>query len=967
MIVRVAAEQSFGAISALAISPESDCFICSFASGRVEFWDLEKGSRLKAITDCHSVAVVFLQFLDTGSGTNSSARNLGLRKQFVVLSIDLRGVGYLLSISKMLMVHVVDSKCLLDGTSGKIKAFAIHERTQLVALSSLSECFLVSISTGGQDAKVAHVWPAVRTHKPVREGSLPSLSWHTASLDEMTTPKPTLARAMGRQVDFLQYHAPAQNENATSSAFDSTIRKQYRSDEDVTALEWLNESMLALLTVGYKLVIVDVIGLIPMESVQIGHVQLVWTRFSAAENSFHQSFIFAGGCLNLLGMKRLTTVKVRTWMERVNSMIGKGKWLHALALALDQYQLNGKRERNRMAEIILQFATRGNLDKLAAGACIEFCTEIERTDLLFGAIYDCFVSDGAASRIGFLEVLRSYILNRLVTGIGPSVLHDFVYQFQQDGRTAEVEQCIIHLDPVTIRSDLDTLVKLSKKYRLWSALIYLYNTGLHDWETPVRVILDAAAKQEPAMPLDEQLRLMRQVMDTVPAEATQENPLWESQCLSLIHKKLPQVDAVTLAIERLSHHRIAGGLSQMLMKDVMTRVLIAGKEKTMVNILRHCDPDSYDLEEVKTHVNAYGWRTATAAICQQALDVALQSAANDKRIQEAYVAMLDVTEKPVDFCNKQLSQNLPQIARPALQSAIVLSLKRLLQLQPEETEELIAKSQVVTDANELAAFPTLQYVWMRSKGVDQAHCARYIELMCELEPSAVYAYLKSNEGVYPLEEALETCRKNGIKDGCSFLLERMGDANGALGLILEEIGDRVREDDSHALHSAVNVAVEMCERSSLTCLDPADAQKLWFRLLDKVVGVSENDPGVLQGVLNRMVSHVDSQSLVNLVKSREFGHLRQAVRGMLHAKYLEIDTLRISSRLVANDMMQLVKKKHNLLTHGERLDKLPPPPPPKEVSRNDTVDPESNESWFVDWEARLEVLGEFHLPLEPPL
>ena len=924
---------------------------------------------MKAITDCHSSAVVFLQFLDVGGAKNSSARNLGIRKQYVALSIDLRGVGYLLSISKMLMVHVVDSKCLLDGTSGKIKAFSIHETTQLVALGSLSECFIVSIAASGQDAKVIHVWPAEGADERLREGCLPSLCWHTASLDEMAAPVPTLARAMGKQVDFLRYvgqvkHAPI---SPSKSEFKAVQDKRYRSEEEVTALDWLNESMLAVLTESYKVVIVDVIGLVPMESIQIGHVQLVWTRFSPAEHSFHQSFLFAGGCLHLLGMKRLETVKVRTWMERVNGMIAKGKWLHALAMALDQYQLNGKRERNRMAEIILQFATRGNLDKAAAGACIEFCTEIERTDLLFGAIYDCFSGDGAASQAAFLEVLKAYILNRLVTGIGPAVLHDFVHHFQQDGRADAVEQCILHLDPVTIRSDLDTLVKLSKKYHLWSALIYLYNTGLHDWETPVRVILDTAPTLDPPMPISQQMNLMRQVMDTVPPDAAEENPLWESQCLCFIHKKLPQMEAVALAVERLADHRIPGGLSQMLMKDVMTRVLIQGKEETMVRILQHCDPDAYDMEEVKTHVAAYGWHTAMAAICQQALDVALQSASSASRIEDAYVAILDVTDKPTDFCAQELLRSLPSLGRPALNSAILRSLKRMLQLQPEETRKLVAEEEVVSNVEDLSNFPMLQFAWMKANGVDETHVARFIELLCELEPEGVYAYLKEEEGGYPLEEALEICQRFGIKDGSSFLLERMGDVNKALGLILEEIADRARARDTHTLHSAVTVAIEMCERSSLTCLDPGDAQKLWFRLLDKVIAECEHDPGALQAVLNRMVSHVNSQSLVKLVKSREFGHVRQAMQGMLHAKFLEIDTLRISSRLVANDMMQLVRKKHDLLTHGERLEKLPQQQKVQEEADKELKDVGDEEEWFVDWEKRMNDLGEFHLPLEPPL
>ena len=63
----------------------------------------------------------------------------------------------------------------------------------------------------------------------------------------------------------------------------------------------------------------------------------------------------------------------------------------------------------------------------------------------------------------------------------------------------------------------------------------------------------------------------------------------------------------------------------------------------------------------------------------------------------------------------------------------------------------------------------------------------YIRLLCQFEPMHVYAYLSTRDD-YPLDPCLRLCQEYNITDATAFLLERTGDVNGALDLIVSALG-----------------------------------------------------------------------------------------------------------------------------------------------------------------------------------
>lgn len=151
-----------------------------------------------------------------------------------------------------------------------------------------------------------------------------------------------------------------------------------------------------------------------------------------------------------------------TWQERIETLVGAGLWLDALALALDFHEGRGKaivglpsettflREvtGNKVADLLLQFVTvslnapGSNLTQLAH-VCIEYCLAIRRTDLLFGEILHNFQSTGHTGVL--LELLEPYIVHDKLTHLNPGVMKDMVEHYVKKNMLRRVEQCVLRI------------------------------------------------------------------------------------------------------------------------------------------------------------------------------------------------------------------------------------------------------------------------------------------------------------------------------------------------------------------------------------------------------------------------------------------------------------------------------------------------------------------------------------------
>jgi hypothetical protein len=129
---------------------------------------------------------------------------------------------------------------------------------------------------------------------------------------------------------------------------------------------------------------------------------------------------------------------------------------------------------------------------IVAAACIDYCTTIRRSDLLFGPVYDVFVAANATPV--FLLALEPFIMAGRLGTLSPVVMKGFVEAHTAVGAMGRVERCLLRLDLSSL--DLNQAVRLCLSHRLFSAFVHVANRGLLDFALPVDVLLTAVATCE---------------------------------------------------------------------------------------------------------------------------------------------------------------------------------------------------------------------------------------------------------------------------------------------------------------------------------------------------------------------------------------------------------------------------------------------------------------------------------------
>ncbi|GBG24707.1 Vacuolar protein sorting-associated protein 8-like [Hondaea fermentalgiana] len=980
-----------------------------FARGRVEIWDLTRFALLRHVAEAsgpsaHSCAICSVRFVGTG-GPKSNRFDLGSgsaapRKPYAtIVSADTSGVVNMSIVSKTLMMFSLETKCLLDGAAGQIVSMAAIETLNLVAITSSRDTFVVSLDNN--TAKIVHRWPVAAGQEAAQKeaaanGILPRLSWgHARLADDFSRQKSPhiLARAEGNIVRFLRCDVAIDRKSRKRHQRVDLSRETYqdKAAQSFVALEWLSETLLALLTSDYDLCILDVSGMAVVERTSVRNVELVWTAFSARDFSFQNSVRANGSELYLLGIRQLSLASVQSWMQRVEVLIAHNGWLEALALALDHYQLTNHRDTGQLVDLVMRFVSTAAGtpvlgDPQSVAACIEFCVEIEKTDFLFDTVYNVFVQCGQQSV--FLRLMEPYILNRLLTVVRPSVLQDFVHEYMQKDQADRLEQCILHLTPDTIRTDLHTLVSVCKANGLLSGLVYLYTAGLNDFETPARSLLEMGEVErllaymetsfhglsypfgfpmEPGATAFVRVTLLGFLIENIKPMAralvlndkdvtdlfalcraglgpTQDE--WELRVVEAV-RTLDMSEAVALCSDRLLEHSVPGLRDADLVDQVLQRIILDTKNQgELVQVLKHCNGDLYDVERLTEQLRAFGWNRALRTLHENALEAAIADGQNPARIQSVYEQIIRVSETPAAFIHSQLLRyHDALVVREALEEAVKANLASLLANGDERDLAAQVIVRVVARARELDAFPELQFLHMKnayltsSLGIDpgssgsygfdegledtaarEASVVRFVELLCRFEPDEVLRFVRDRDGLFPLDTVLEICKEHKVRDAAAFLLERTGDTTGALHTILASLGDADVHASLESTRAVALAAVQLCERNSLTDLDEHNAERLWFALLDAVAKLPEtsaaqasNNTAVLRQVLDAMMTRVESETILSNIKADSFGQIRHTVKCMVDARVYEKQILIAARSLASKDLVNLVRAKHGTL------------------------------------------------------
>uniref|UniRef100_A0A8C9MQX7 Vacuolar protein sorting-associated protein 8 homolog n=1 Tax=Serinus canaria TaxID=9135 RepID=A0A8C9MQX7_SERCA len=507
----------YGAISALSINNDCSRLLCGFAKGQITMWDLASGKLLRSITDAHppGTAILHIKFTDDPT---------------LAICNDSGGSVFELSFKRVMGVRTCESRCLFSGSKGEVccieplhaKAdLRDHPITQysLLAMASLTKILVIGLKPS---LKVWMTFPYGR----MDPSSVPLLAWHFVAVQNSVNPM--LAFCRGDVVYFLLV------KRDDSGAIHVTKQRQLHLHYDLINFTWINSRTAVLLDSVEKLHVIDRQTQEELETIEISEVQLVYnsSHFKSlatggnvsealalvGEKACYQSISSCGGQVFYLGTKSVHVMTLRSWRERVDHLLKQERLTDALALAWSFYEgkakavvgLTGDTSKrkaviaDRMVEILLHYTDRtlkkcpdqGKIQIMeqhfqdVVPVIVDYCLLLQRMDLLFNQIYDKMSENSVAKGI-FLECLEPYILSDKLMGITAQVMKDLLLHFQDKNRLENLEACIVHMDITSL--DIQQVVLLCWENRLYDAMIYVYNSGMNDFISPMEKLFKVIA------------------------------------------------------------------------------------------------------------------------------------------------------------------------------------------------------------------------------------------------------------------------------------------------------------------------------------------------------------------------------------------------------------------------------------------------------------------------------------------
>ncbi|KAK5630645.1 hypothetical protein RRF57_006360 [Xylaria bambusicola] len=317
-------------------------------------------------------------------------------------------------------------------------------------------------------------------------------------------------------------------------------RSRWKCEEAIVAVQWLSRSVLTVLTISQRLIILEDRSMRMTEAFDlihkyIYHVDLFSTQLHAlveqldeddtsmhgvVADAFYMSLKTYKGRLFLLGFNDVSIGSLSNWADRLIALMENGDYVGAIQLATSYYTGDANKltiglpedavSRHQMvqdklmeimtASLKYAFGQRQKNQSSAddqhlhelAETCFVACKNVRDIDFLFDEVYEWF-EEGDVEGI-FLEVLESYILEKTIRTVPPTVVKAMVTHFVNQGWEGRLEEMICHMETATL--DIDQITLLCKQHGLYDALIYVWNQALNDYITP---LIDLLALLKPLM------------------------------------------------------------------------------------------------------------------------------------------------------------------------------------------------------------------------------------------------------------------------------------------------------------------------------------------------------------------------------------------------------------------------------------------------------------------------------------
>lgn len=418
----------------------------------------------------------------------------------------------------------------------------VEQATDVLGLVAMMTPYLLVIVSTTPIAQTQH--KAARPKEVAAHGAMSAaLAWFPAiklKSKDAAVSKTKLAYCWSNVLSILEVEEiPPEEESSTAKPPDLqfVVRSRWDAEESIVAVQWLSRSVLALLTITQQLLILedvtmhvtDSFDLLPkntfhsdlysqqLQSIVESLEEEDDSMHGVVADAFHMSFRAYKGRLFLLGFNDLIYGSLTNWADRLLALIETGDFIGAIELATTYYGGHGEKAtiglpeedetrhnvvKDKLVEIIsasVKYAFGRNSQagsrrveveqlKILAAACVAACMTTDDLDFMFDEVYPWFEDNEQANT--FLDVLEPYILERKVSSLPPSAVKALIDHFAVTHTSTNLEEIICILDTTTM--DIDQVTSLCKKYNLYDAYIYVWNSALADYVSPIDELLKMA-------------------------------------------------------------------------------------------------------------------------------------------------------------------------------------------------------------------------------------------------------------------------------------------------------------------------------------------------------------------------------------------------------------------------------------------------------------------------------------------
>uniref|UniRef100_A0A4W6F925 VPS8 subunit of CORVET complex n=1 Tax=Lates calcarifer TaxID=8187 RepID=A0A4W6F925_LATCA len=513
----------FGAVSALSINQDCSRLLCGFAKGQITMWDLANGKLLRTITDAHPPGTAILHVKFTDDPTLAVCNDSG-------------GSVFELAFRRVMGMRSCDSRCLFSGSKGEVCCIEPlrappdlrdHPITHysLLAMASLTKCICSLFLTTQLCILVIGLKPSLKVwmtfpYSKSDPSSVPQLAWQFVPVQK--TVNPILAFCKGDTVHFLLVK---KEETGTIHVIK---QRQLHLSCDIISLSWINSRTLVLVDSHEKLHVVDRPSQEVLETLDLEQVQLVYNsrHFKSlatggnvsqalalvGEKACYQSVSSYAGQIVYLGTKSAHIMTLRNWRERIDFLLKQEHFVEALSLAWSFHEGTAKAVvglfgdpvkrkavvDDKMVEILCQFAEnalkkcpeQGKIQVMeqhfhdVIPVLVDYCLLLQRADLLFNQLYARLAENTVAKGV-FLESLETYIVADRLGHLTTPIMRDLLAHYHSNGMMDSLERCIVHLDVTSL--DIQQVCVLCWENQLYDAMIYVFNSGMNDYITPMEV------------------------------------------------------------------------------------------------------------------------------------------------------------------------------------------------------------------------------------------------------------------------------------------------------------------------------------------------------------------------------------------------------------------------------------------------------------------------------------------------